>query len=192
MNIIFVRHGESEDDLINAYGGWADFPITENGKKQIGNTARRIKDLNIEISKIISSPLSRAKSTSEILAKELNLDIEIYEYLKERNSYGIMSGMNKEEAKHKYPDQVQNLENNLFVDGSERIEDLRIRVEKVLQFLNTQKGNLIVVSHGSFLKELFISIGMQLVKKEDGGLAVIELKDGKFKLVLSSGLDFES
>jgi len=101
MKILFVRHGESKDDLINAYGGWADFHLTENGKTQINNTAKKIKNLDIEFVKILSSPLIRAKESSEIISKELNIPIEIFEYVKERNTYGILCGMEKEEARQK-------------------------------------------------------------------------------------------
>jgi len=191
MKILFVRHGESEDDLINAYGGWSDFPITENGISQIQNTAKNIENMNIKFSKIVSSPLSRAKSTSEIISKRLGLDIEIFEYLKERNSYGILSGMNKEEAKKRYPDQVQLLEDGEYVDGSERVGDTRTRAEKALTYLKSLNQDLIVVTHGSFLKEMFNNLGKKLVKKEDGGYILVSFENNTFDIEVSNGIVVE-
>ena len=53
MKLLFVRHGESEDDLIDAYGGWADFPLTENGREQITETAQKIGKLNLKFDKLL-------------------------------------------------------------------------------------------------------------------------------------------
>jgi broad specificity phosphatase PhoE len=191
MKILFVRHGESEDDLINAYGGWSDFPLTENGKIQIEQTAQKIFELEISFSKIVSSSLSRAKSTSKVIAEKLGLNIEIYEYLKERNSYGVLSGMIKEDAKVKYPDQVSKLENDEYVDGSERIEDLRTRINKALEKLTSNTESIIVVTHGSFLKEMFSILGKKLTKKSDGGFILLEVENGKIEVISYSGIEVE-
>lgn len=191
MKILFVRHGESEDDLINAYGGWNDFPLTENGKVQISQSAQRISELGVSFSKIISSSLSRAKSTSQIIAEKLGLEVEVFEYLKERNSYGVLSGMIKEEAKEKYPDQVSKLENDEYVDGSERIEDLRLRINKALDKLTKYSEDIIVVTHGSFLKEMFSILGKKLTKKSDGGFILLEIENREIEVISSFGIEVE-
>ena len=83
MQLLLVRHGESEDDLINAYGGWADFHLTNNGKLQLTETAEHILKLNINFDKILASPLFRAKESAQIISDKLNVPVKIFEYLKE-------------------------------------------------------------------------------------------------------------
>lgn len=39
MKILFVRHGESVDDIEDRYGGSADFDLTKKGRKQVSVTA---------------------------------------------------------------------------------------------------------------------------------------------------------
>lgn len=181
MQILFVRHGESEDDIINAYGGWADFPLTERGKEQLEATAKKIKDLKISFFKVLSSPLERAKMSSAIIAKALNLDMEIFELVKERNTYGILSGMKKDEAKNKYPEIVEAYDKGKYVIGSEREADTNERVKLAYQRLSQRpEQNLIVVTHGNFIKALMpIALGKKLTKKEDGGFILIDTTSAK-------------
>lgn len=79
MKIYFIRHGEAEiyaDD---------DFKrkLTTLGKKKLEESfkafANNLKDKRAY--KIYSSPLERAKETAEILAKHLDSNFEVKEYL---------------------------------------------------------------------------------------------------------------
>ncbi|MFC1722474.1 phosphoglycerate mutase family protein, partial [Patescibacteria group bacterium] len=81
MKLLFIRHGESEDDLIKAYGGWGDFHLTTNGKAQIEITAEKINALNIPFDKILTSPLIRAQESAQIIATKLSIPIEIFEFV---------------------------------------------------------------------------------------------------------------
>lgn len=193
MKILFVRHGQSEDDIINAYGGWSDFPLTKEGEEQIKQSAIKIKALGINFEKIISSPLIRAQSTSKIIAEVLNLSIEISPFLKERNTYGILSGMKKEEAKEKYSEYVSALDNDEYVLGSERIEDTKARANEAMKRILLEKvENIIVVTHGNLLKTLFpLFLNKKLVKKEDGGMILIESVNDINKVLAYDGIEVE-
>jgi len=56
--VYFVRHGESESNLITQFAGSLDMPLTEKGRKQAALTAEFLK--NIPFSAVYSSDLSRA------------------------------------------------------------------------------------------------------------------------------------
>ena len=192
MKILFVRHGESQDDLENRYGGWSDFELTPTGQDQLAETASRIEQLEEGFEIILSSPLKRARSSAEIISSSLKLPVEIFEYVKERNTYGILSGMEKNEAKLKYPDQVEHLDSEEYVDGSERIEDLLERIKKALDLIERRsEKSIVVVTHGVFLKNLGKVIGKKLVKKEDGGFVLMELANRKLNILKSDGIEFE-
>ena len=60
MKILFVRHGESVDDIEDRYGGWSDFDLTEKGKRQLMESAEKIAKLNEKFEIILSSPLKPA------------------------------------------------------------------------------------------------------------------------------------
>ena len=97
MKFIFVRHGETEYNRLNKrMGGWIDEPLNETGLKQAEELARKLKD-NFDI--IISSPLKRAKKTSEIIAKKFNKKIVFSDYLKERDLGSLSGTMWKEGEK---------------------------------------------------------------------------------------------
>ena len=44
MEIIFVRHGQSEYNKNNVFTGWHDPGITDVGKEQAVNTAKKIEN----------------------------------------------------------------------------------------------------------------------------------------------------
>ncbi|MGM0885326.1 MAG: phosphoglycerate mutase family protein, partial [Bacillota bacterium] len=43
MEILLIRHGESEADILNVHEGRADFQLTELGRKQVRLMAEKVK-----------------------------------------------------------------------------------------------------------------------------------------------------
>ena len=193
MKILFVRHGESQDDIEDRYGGWADFDLTQNGSIQLKDSAEKIIKLNVKFEVILSSPLKRALQSAEVLATELNLPVDVLEYVKERNRYGVLTGMEKTKAKVKYPEEVRKLDKGDYVDASERQEDFEERIKKSVNIIkNTGKENLIVVTHGSYLLGLFqIYADKKLTKKDDGGFILVDVSSGGFTPISSDGIEYE-
>jgi probable phosphoglycerate mutase len=98
--IIAVRHGETEWNVIEKEQGHLDSKLSDNGIRQAEMLAKGLTDKNIDI--LISSDLGRALQTAEIMAKRLKLDIKTDSRLKERH-LGIMQGMTQNEFSQKYP-----------------------------------------------------------------------------------------
>jgi broad specificity phosphatase PhoE len=65
--IYFVRHGETEYNVLNLMQGHMDIPLNENGINQAKIAREELKDLKID--EIYSSPLIRAYKTAEIIKK---------------------------------------------------------------------------------------------------------------------------
>ena len=192
MQVLFVRHGESQDDIEGRFGGWSDFDLTDKGKEQIRVSAQEIKKLNENFQLILTSPLKRALQSAEIIAQKLNLQTRVFEYVKERNTYGILSGMVKSEAKDKYPNLIEDLDSDKYVLGSERHEDILDRVKKSLQLLEKIKlDSVIVVTHGNYLKALFEVSGKKLTKKEDGAFVLCNLDKGKLEFLKTHGIEYQ-
>lgn len=73
MKIYLIRHCESQDDILNCYGGCADFDLTDKGIKVAKQYSNQICDLGIE--KIFSSPYKRAKKVAYIFNEKLNCGV---------------------------------------------------------------------------------------------------------------------
>ncbi len=84
MKIIFVRHGETKDNLkgINS-PVLSTAELTENGINEVRQLAQKLKKYNFE--KIYYSPMQRTKQTAQIIASEDNIQTKEIEELKERD-----------------------------------------------------------------------------------------------------------
>ena len=193
MKILFIRHGESVDDVEDRYGGAADFDLTKRGREQVVGSAKKLSLLEEKFEAVLSSPLKRAFQSAEIISDQLNLDVVIFEYLKERNLNGVLTGLVRSEAKKKYPEQVEALSGWEYVDGSERTEDFNTRVKNAIKYLlKTEYSSVIVVTHGLFLRTFFKEMMNKKVKKiGDGGFVLLEEKNNMFSILNADGIEFE-
>ncbi len=189
MKIFFIRHGETTGDVESRYGGDYDDHLSGKGKEQSKSLAQVLRDEGIEI--VFSSPLKRAKETSEIIAEQINCEVVVKVNLKERNQYGIITGMKKEEAKEKYPKQVELLKDKLnTIEGAEAYEDFSKRIAGAFRELvvDSEYGTIAIVSHGGPLRVLFRDILKWGELKEIGDCAFVKLeKKGEKYLWIHSG-----
>jgi len=176
MYIILVRHGQTQLNAQNiTQGSEVDPPINILGKKQAKLTGKYLAK-HYKINKIYSSPLLRAKQTANLIAKQLNFNknIILETNLKEQKK-GIFSGLNKKEIKkiiknNKTLNKINKLYdiNNLNflikyddymmkwskIIKSENIAQITARCMKIFNKIKKNKGNILIVSHGSFIKFL--------------------------------------
>lgn len=97
MRIYLLRHGKSVDDIEGCYGGIADFSLTDAGRGTAKELATKLADKGIQM--LYSSPYKRAHETATIVSKALDCEVKVIHNLRERNSYGVLSGVNKAKAK---------------------------------------------------------------------------------------------
>jgi broad specificity phosphatase PhoE len=103
-HITFVRHGESTGNAQNRFQGQSDYPLSETGRAQARALAERWKAKGLTFDRAISSPLSRARQTADILAAALgNFPVEDDPLWMERDN-GKRSGLTWEEVQALYPD----------------------------------------------------------------------------------------
>jgi probable phosphoglycerate mutase len=151
MIIYLIRHSETTGDIEDRYGGDYDDHLTMKGVKQAKELAEKLKNKKIQI--IFSSPRIRAKETAKIVNEILNVKLEFVSDIRERNNYGILTGMIKSEAKDKYPEEVEKLEKDEIrhnVAQSEDYESFKKRIVNAFErILNNNKyGTVAIVSHG--------------------------------------------
>jgi len=191
MKIFFIRHGETTGDVENRYGGTYDDHLSDKGKAQSESLGEVLKSSGVEV--IFSSSLIRAQETSQILAQYIDCKVQVIPELQERNQYGFLSGMIKDEALEKYPGEVEILKDRLnTIDGAESYEAFSKRIGDAFWSLikDSQYNTIAIVSHGGPLRVLFRDILAWGELKDIGDCAYVELeKDGDvFKWVRAEGL----
>ncbi len=65
MQILLIRHGESEADILNVHEGRADFELTEKGRQQVQRLVQKVK-ADFPPDFIWASTLKRARETGEM------------------------------------------------------------------------------------------------------------------------------
>lgn len=193
MKIYLCRHGQTTGDIEDRYGGDYEDHLTEEGKKQAKSLADKLSDKNIEI--IFSSPRVRALETSEIIKLKLEVEIKIVENLRERNHYGVLTGMVKADAKEKYPEEIEKVKNyRTNATGGEIYSDFKARLEGAWkEIINSGFETVSVVSHGGPIRLIFREIlKLGEIKIADCAYAEIEVKDHQGELVSMDGIDLDS
>ncbi len=131
------------------YSGRIETPLTSTGVSQAKATGKNLKQKNLRIDLIVSSPLSRAHHTAELIAKELGYPKDKIQFNKlfVERSFGDMEGVSWAKFMEKDMDNVKNVET---------VAELHNRAMNALKYLNSLKeDNVLVVSHGSFGRALY-------------------------------------
>ncbi|WP_165006306.1 MULTISPECIES: 2,3-bisphosphoglycerate-dependent phosphoglycerate mutase [unclassified Enterococcus] len=110
MELVLLRHGESEANYENYWTGWLDVALTEKGMQQAVEAGRKMIDAQLQFDAVYTSVLKRAVITSQFALEEMGqLWLPVYKTwrLNERH-YGALVGKNKEKMKEIYgKDQVK-------------------------------------------------------------------------------------
>ena len=107
MNLILLRHGESQWNLENRFTGWENVDLTDNGIEEAKFAAKQLIQEKLKISSVYTSKLLRAIKTTMIVCKKIDFPYENINYdwrLNERH-YGALQGLNKSETAAKYGEQ---------------------------------------------------------------------------------------
>ena len=146
-----MRHGQADNNVNRVLvGRHIESHLTEKGRIQVKETAKLLKSMSI--SKIYSSPVTRAIETTEIVGEELGLDYEIDDRLYEID-LGRLAGTNYDEVLNKY--------GNLFLSfymgddsvlsnhGVESFTAVKSRVRDLLDQIMARhnKQNVLLVTH---------------------------------------------
>jgi len=133
--IIFLRHAQAENNTKRILAGRTEgVPLTKTGIQQAERISEYLKPL--DISAIYSSPITRASTTAEIVAKSSSLDVGLDERLTEIDM-GKFTRMNYDDMFAKY--------GNIFLKFYEN--DPVISEHKVETFPDVQKRVLDMVDH---------------------------------------------
>lgn len=107
MQLILLRHGQSEWNLANRFTGWTDVDLSEKGREEARQAGLKIRDAGLRPRYYFTSYLRRAIHTLQIAAAAMERDfVPVTKdwHLNERH-YGALQGLNKAETAAKYGDE---------------------------------------------------------------------------------------
>src|SRR5689334_10005172 len=71
MEIYLLRHAVAAPRDARKYPRDAVRPLTEDGRQKMRKAARGMRSLGLKFDRILTSPLTRAKQTARIVAREM-------------------------------------------------------------------------------------------------------------------------
>ena len=162
MNLILIRHGQSEWNALNQFTGWKDPGLTSKGVEEARNAGKIINNLRINFDLVYTSALVRAQNTAKIILKEINQPLSTIknQALNERN-YGDLAGLNKDDARKRWGDEQVHIWRRSYDIPPPGGESLKDTGERVLPFFMKEilphvcEGkNVLVAAHGNSLRSL--------------------------------------
>jgi probable phosphoglycerate mutase len=142
--VYLVRHGETEWSRTGQHTGRTDIPLTPAGEAVAPQIGARLAGVNFAT--VLSSPRLRAKRTAELAGFATEIDNDLAEW-----DYGDYEGLTSQEIRAHRPGWL------LFRDGApngESVHQVAERVDRAVGKLKALAGNVLVFSHGHFLRVL--------------------------------------
>ena len=146
MELWLARHGETEWSLSKQHTGSSDIPLTPNGEEQARALGSRLA--GVEFTRVISSPLQRARHTAELagLGDRLEIDEDLVEF-----DYGEYEAVTTAEIHESRPDW------ELWRDGcpgGETAAEVAARADRVVERIGRGEGRTVVFGHGHMSRAL--------------------------------------
>jgi 2,3-bisphosphoglycerate-dependent phosphoglycerate mutase len=165
--LVLVRHGESEWNRLNRFTGWKDIDLSEEGTAEAHRAGCMLKAEGHHFDVAFTSTLKRAHNTLDIILGELSQeDLSVIKdaALIERD-YGILVGLNKDEARERWGEQQINIWQRSYETGPPGGESLKDTAARVLPFFERHVlpkllagKSVIVVAHGNSLRALVMRL----------------------------------
>ena len=100
MQLVIIRHGQSEWNKLNLFTGWTDVDLTQEGLAEAAAGGRALAEAGFDFDVCYTSRLKRAIHTLDIVLAEMDrewLPVVKTWKLNERH-YGALQGLNKADA----------------------------------------------------------------------------------------------
>lgn len=163
MDILLVRHGESEGNVRGELQGHVDAPLTPRGQEQAALLGDWLRSKDFRWQAAYASPLARARETARIITERAGFPEPVLDPDLREVSVGSLEGFNRETLATRHPTFLERAITDLgdFGEyGGETYDDVQVRVKRFLaQLSESHRANadrVLVVAHGG--------INFQLVK----------------------------
>lgn len=162
MQLILVRHGETEYNRADVFRGRVDLPLNERGKMQARAAASYLQETDFEA--FYSSPLKRSMETARAIAEPHGGEVLALEDFNDVD-YGLWSGKSVDEVREGWPEVfdlwVNHPEEVVFPEG-ESLRAVRERLQAGLDKLALKhEGTVLLVGH-KLINRLLVCIVLGL------------------------------
>lgn len=157
-----IRHGATAWTREGRYQGRADLPLSDAGLAEAGALAEILK--SCQVSRIVTSPLLRARQTADYLAALTGLPApQIDENLVEID-YGNWEGLTQPEVKARWPDMLRQWKRapeTVRFPGGETLGEVKSRVRAMLAALRDAGSDevIVLVTHAVWMKLAWLETG---------------------------------
>ena len=176
-----LRHGQTDWNINFLLQGVTDIPMNQTGIQQVKLAAKAIRAEDWDV--VLTSPLSRARQTAEIIASQHGYTEIIEQELLIERSFGEAEGLSHEQWRAKY----SNLD---VIPGGESRTQLAERSRLLLETISQELAGkrVLAISHGALIRTL-IAIASNNELPRDGerlgnaSLNVVKHSDNSWQVV---------
>jgi phosphoserine phosphatase len=158
LRLIVMRHGETEWTRAGRYAGSHDVPLNPTGLRQCDAAAAALAGRTV--SAVYASPLERARTSAEIVAKPHRLAVVTEPAFREM-TFGTWEGRTRDEVAAAFPDLCRTwweAPHLAALPGAETLAEVGRRVTDGLAALRGRHADdtVMLVSHGVVIRLLVL------------------------------------
>lgn len=183
--IALIRHGQTDWNLQGRMQGSSDIPLNDTGRQQAHDAVAVVRAMAIAWDVVVSSPLSRARETAEILAVGLGVPLgPSYHDFVERD-FGALEGMPEADVDALWPERDE--------PSAETLDSVVGRgLRGLLEVEHDYPGKqVIVVCHGTIIHYTLNAIaGTDVGRINNAAVSTIEPVEGGWRVTMVNGAPF--
>ena len=169
MRILLARHGETPWNAEGRYQGQIDIPLSPVGESQATALGKRLQD--VQITRAVASPLSRARRTAELALGEARAPMLTFEPDLQEIAHGEWEGLLASEIHEKDPARLsawREEPDTVLMPGGESLRQVLDRSWQGLSRASEGLGDadtLLVVAHDAVNRVILCRIlGLPIAK----------------------------
>ena len=195
MKLYFIRHGETDWNIVKRLQGATDIPLNENGEAIAKETSQKLQDISFDI--VFTSPLKRAYRTAELVRGDREIPLLIDHRLREI-SFGDYEGLVCKAECFTIPDPdfkffFTKIDAYKTPPNAESVQSLLERTKDFLEELKTredlQDKTILVSTHGAAVRALITNmLGCKFTEfwgkgvHKNCGVTYAELVNGEYQI----------
>ena len=186
LRLFVVRHGETAWVRERRFAGSRDIPLTEAGRRQCAAVARALA--GSVVAAVYASPLERARTSAELIAKPHDLPVRVAPAFAEM-AFGPWEGLTGEEVRTRFPEaweQWRSAPHLCKLAGGDTLSGVAERVAAGLEELREAHAGqtVVLVSHAIVARVIVLgALGLGLdrlwtLDAAPAGITEIEYEPG--------------